>query len=448
MKIVIAGAGDIGFHLAKHLSNEQKDIILIDLNQEVLDYANTHLDVLTLNGDSSSVEVLRKAKVQSADIFLAVTTYENNNIVSAILAKKLGVKRTIARVNNPEYLRNQQKATFKEIGIDKLISPVLLAAYEIDRLLDLAQVTDVFEFENGRLLLIGTTLDESCPFLDQTLNDISRQPENMNFIFRPMCILRDHETILPRGSTILKNGDHVYFITKRNEVNPLLAGLGKPKKQIKKVMIIGGNSLVYTTAKILEKRYNITIVEKEKSNCKYLIERLNKTLVVKGDPGNIELMKEEGLDQMDAFIALTRNSEINIISSLMAEDAGVTKTIALVDNTDYTHISQNIGVDTLINKKLIAANNIFRFVRKGKVEAIASLHGVDAEIIEYILDHESKLTRVPIKDLNFPKDALIGGIIRGKTSFIPSGDLQMEVQDKVIVIARPDSIPQIEALFK
>jgi trk system potassium uptake protein TrkA len=446
MKIVIAGAGDIGFHLAKLLSSEQQDIVLIDTNQDVLDYAQAHLDVITITGDCSSLSILQKAQVNRANLFLAVTTYENNNIVACILAKKLGVKQTIARVSNVEYLGSEQKQTFSELGVDKLIFPTLLASQEIERLVELCQLTDNFAFEGGKLNVVGVTLDDDSPFTGKTLKQI--REDHPSIESRAIAILRADKTILPKSLTKLRRNDHVYFIANEDSVSKIIALLSKQIKVIKNVMIIGGGDLGRYTASLLENKYSVTIVEKDKEMCRKLVEKLNKTMVIKADPSNIELLKEEGLSEMDAFIALTPNSETNIIASLMAEESGVYKTIALVDNTIYTHISQNIGVDTLINKKIIAANNIFRYVRKGKIEAIASLHGVDAEIIEYIIHRNNTLTKKPLRDLHFPENAIIAGVIRGEESLLPNGDFQLQVDDKVIVFAMSKCISRLEELFR
>jgi trk system potassium uptake protein TrkA len=445
MKIVIAGAGGIGFHLAKLLASAQQDIILIDSNQDVLDYASQHLDVRTVFGDSSSIQVLKDAEIHRANLFLAVTTLENNNIISCILAKKLGARQTIARINNISNLQKEYTQTFKDLGVDKIISPSLLAAQEITRLLELCQVTDSFDFEDGKISLLGVTLDEDSVYNNKTIEEIQRYKQ---VDYNPIAILRGTETILPRPGSRLRRGDHVYFLAKKKDVDKLLEIIGKDVKKIKTVMIVGGNEISLQVAKSLEYDYRITIVEQDEKICKYLTQQLNNTLIIKGDPSNIELLKEEGLASMDAFIALTPNSETNIITSLMAESAGVFKTIALVDNTDYTHISQNIGVDTLINKKLIAANYIFRFVRKGKIEAITSLHGVDAEVIEFTIQKENRITKNNLRNLKFPENALIGGVIRGKESIIPTGDFTLQLNDKVIVIAMPDAIGKVEEMFR
>ncbi len=446
MKIVIAGAGSIGFHLAKKLSTQQQDIILIDTNQDVLDYAAQHIDVLVVRGDSSSLEVLKSAGAGEAGLFLAVTTFENTNIVSCILAKQLGAKKTIARITKKDLVSFEQKNLLEELGIDKLIYPTDLAADEIVRILELGSVTENFQFENGKISLIGITITKETPFIGRTLKELQELYPDLKS--RPIALLRGSQTILPRSNTQLFLNDHVYFILLTSGVEKLLNIIGKSPKKIENVMILGGSDLGFVTAKKLEDKYKVTIISNDKAQCKKLTEKLDKVLIINGDPSNIELLKEEGMEQMDAFIALTPNSETNIIASLMAEQSADIKTIALVDNTDYTHISQHIGIDTIINKKLIAANNIFRFVRKGQIEAITSLHGVDAEIIEFIIVKESVITAKPLRNIKFPENTIIGGVIRGEDSFIPSGETQLLVHDKVIIFAVSDSIPALEKLFK
>ena len=445
MKIVIAGAGGIGFHLAKLLSSAQHDIVIIDTHKDVLEYAQTHLDVQTILGDASSIQTLEDANIHRTNIFLAVTTHENDNIVACILAKKLGAKQTIARINNIANIKNEFKNTFLELGVDKIISPSLLAAQEITRLIELSQVTDSFEFENGKVSLIGITIEEPSIYIGRTIEEIRVEKKTT---YSPIAILRGNETILPRANTRLRRGDHIYFITSKKDVGNLLASIGKPERKIKSIMFVGGNVTSIQAAKNLENEYKITIVEQDEKICKIMVDELNNTLIIKGDPSNFELLKEEGLSQMDVFIAVTPNSETNIITSLMAETLGVYKTIALVENLDYTHISQNIGENTMINKKIIAANNIFRYVRKGKVEAIASLHGVDGEVIEYVIHKEGKMTKSTIRQIKFPDQAIIGAVIRNDETIIPTGDFIMSVNDKVIILALPGAIGQIEDLFR
>ncbi len=446
MKIIIAGAGAVGFHLAELLSKENQDITLIDSDEEVLTHAGRNLDVMTIRGDAASIEVLEKAEVSKAKLFIAVTTSEKTNLLLAILAKQSGAKKTIARINNPEYLSGGQKEKFLHLGIDVLISPHRLAALEIERLLQRASFTDLFEFENGKLSVVGFTLDTTCPLINQTISQIAEQ--NNDFTFRGVALLREGKTLIPNGETILQKGDHLYMSTRNKYLDKVRAFAGKQLSSIKNVMIIGGTPLAVQTARMLENKYAITIVTEKKDIAKECVEVLENSLVIHSDPGNIDMLKEEGLERMDAFIALTPNSEINIISSLMAEELGVYKTIALVDNVNYTHISQNIGIDTIINKKLIAANNIFRFVRKGKVQAVASLHGVEAEVIEYEVHKKNRLLKHPIKELHLPQSCIIAGVIRGENSYIPDGDFVFEFNDKVIVLVLPEGRAQVEEVFK
>jgi trk system potassium uptake protein TrkA len=289
-------------------------------------------------------------------------------------------------------------------------------------------------------------VDDYSPLVNKKLSELELADSTLTPI--PIAILRGHRTIIPRGDTILNRNDHIYFIARKENINMVESIVGKKKVKVRNVMIIGGTDMAVATAQRLENDYNVTLIEKEKLCCKAFSEVLNNTLIINGNYSNIDLLQEEGLRDMDAFIALTGNSETNIIASLTAKNNGVYKTIAQVENKEYVHISQNIGVDTLINKKLIAANNIFRFVRKGRVEALTSLQGVDAEIIEFLVHKENQLTRKPIKDLPFPDTALIGGVIRGEESLIPNGDFQLQKNDKVIVFALPEAINRVEHLFR
>lgn len=446
MKIVIAGAGAVGFHLSRLLSNENQDITVIDTNEEVLMQVRRHQDVLTIQGDASSIHVLKQVNLKKTKLFIAVTTSEKTNIISAALAKQLGAQITIARISNPEYVEEGTRDRFRQIGVDVLISPQKLATLEIERLLQRASFTDLFDFDNGKISVVGFTLDTTCPLINHTLNEIDNLTEG--FPFRGIALLRGHETLIPNEDTLLLKGDHLYISSENKYLGKVREFVGKQLKPIKKVMIIGGTPIALQTAKQIERNYAVTLVLEDEDIGKSFIDKLNRTLVIHANPSDIDTLKEEGLENMDAFIALTENSEANIITSLMAEELGVYKTIALVENVNYTHISQNIGIDTIINKRLIAANNIFRYVRKGKVEAIASLHGVEAEIIEFVVHKKNRLTRHTVNELHFPKKSIIAGVIRGNSSIIPSSDFQFETNDKVIVLALPEAIHQVEEIFK
>lgn len=446
MKIIIVGAGDIGFHLAHLLSNEQQDITIIDNKKEVLDLAGQKLDVLTVYGDGSSFATLEEASVRNAGLFISVTTSEKTNLVSCILAKKYGAKQTIARVNQAEYLEEKSQNTFRELGVDAIFSPTALAAQEIQRLIEHPYFTDVFNFEDGLFSLCGLYIEQQCPVREKTIAEIAM--DNEGLAFRPIAILRGNKTLIPRGPTRIMVGDQVFFLNPKGKIQDLIEVFGLSKGKIQNIMIIGGQDIARLTADRLEADYRLKLIDDSKTICKGLASELTDTLVLHGDPTNFELLQEENLKLMDCFIALTDSTEANILSSMMARNIGVGKTISLVENAAYIRLSHNIGIDTLINKKLIAANHIFRFVRKGKVAAITTLSGVNAEVIEYIIAKESSLTKNAIHELNFPEEALIGGVIRDDQAFIPGGNFKMQVNDKVIIFALPKAIRKIEKMFR
>lgn len=435
----------MGYHLAEHLSFENQDITLVDFDKDVLDNVSSHLDVMTILGDATSLEILKNANVRDAEMFMAVTTSEKSNIVAAVLAKQLGAKRVIARVRNHDYLKPEHEVFFKNLGIDNIISPSMLCSGEIYRMIKNSTFTDVFEFEGGKLNVVGLTLDQYCTLVNKKIADMKHDPifEDIKII----AIVRDQITIIPRGNTVIRNNDHVFFISNKKAVSSIIELLGQQKVIIKNIMIIGGDDMAYTTALKLENEYRVTLVHRDKERCKWLSERLNHTLVINGDYKNIELLIEEGLEKMEAFISLTESSETNIITSLSAKNHGVYKAIAHVDTREYIHISHSIGVDSLINKKLVAANQVSRYLRKGKVEAVSGIYGVDAEIIQYMITKNNRVTKHPLRDLHFPETAIVAGVIRGEEVYIPNGNFTLSLNDKVIVLALPAAKASLEKFF-
>lgn len=446
MRIIIAGAGDLGFHLAKLLAYEEQDIILIDQDSGVLEHASNHLDVHTVKGSSTSISVLEEANVSKADLLIAVTSIEDTNITTASIGKTLGAKRTIARVSNIEFLHQREKCDLRTIGIDEIISPESLAAREIKRLLKESALTDTFEFEKGMLSLIGITVDENSELLDKTLTETAYLNPDHNFT--TIAILRENHTIIPHGDNRFQLNDHAYFIAEPGGTERLMALAGKERIEIKNIMILGGSKVGINTARQLSKKYNIKLIESDKEKCFTLADELTDTMIINGDGRDIDLLREEGIDRMDAFIAVTGNSETNIISSLVAKNNGVHKTIAAVENMEYIHLSQSIGVDTLINKKLIAANFIFRYIRKGQVLNLTSIHGVDAEILEFEVHPESKILSEELRNLDFPKTAIIGGVIRKGAGHTVRGSFNFEAKDRVVVLCKSDCIHKVESFFK
>ncbi|MGB1404618.1 MAG: Trk system potassium transporter TrkA [Flavobacteriaceae bacterium] len=448
MKIIIAGGGEVGFHLAKLLSFESLDITLIDTDKERLNYAESHLDIKGIKGDASSVALMQEAQVENSDLFIAVTAEEATNITICALAKQLGSKRTIARISNFEYINAKETISFQEIGVDELISPEELAANEIQQLLDQSAFSNSYEFEAGALTLIGTKLDENIPFVGKTVKEAASIFADVHFM--PIAIQRQgtQTTIIPRGDTVFEPGDTIFFITLKEGVEELYKLTGKKKESIKNIMILGGGKIGYNTARELcKKKFKITLLEKNKKKAFELADLLPNALVIHGDGRNSDLLDEEELSSMDAFISVTENSETNIMSCLMAKTKKVKKTIALVENMDYFQLSHSIGIDTLINKKLLTANTIFRYIRKGDVVDMTTLNNLNAEILEFVVNASSKVANYRIKDIDFPRTAIIGGVIKDGVGIIALGDYKILPGDRIVVCCLPRAIKRIEQLF-
>ena len=448
MKIIIAGAGEVGFHLAKLLSFESQEITLIDTNKDSLLYADNHLDIKVIKGDSTSIAILKDARVESSDLVIAVTSSETTNITVCVLAKQLGAKRTIARISNTEFINYKDEVGFIKFGIDELISPEALAAAEIKLLLDQSAFSDTYAFEDGALTMVGLDLSRTMAFVGKTVKEAAKIFPEIHFV--PIAIQRygTQYTIIPRGDTQLKEGDHVVFITSEGGAEELCKITGKINTEIKNVMILGGSKIGYKTARDLaNSNLNIKLIEKDKTRAFDLADELPNVLVINGDGRNVDLLDEESIGEMDAFIAVTGNSEINIMSSLVAKSKNVKKTIALVENMDYFELSQSIGIDTLINKKLLAANNIFRYVRRGDVIAMTKLNNMDAELLEFNVKSTSAICNKLIKDAGFPRSAIIGGVIRDNVGYIALGDFRIQEGDRVVICCLPRSIVHVEKLF-
>lgn len=449
MKIIIAGAGEVGFHLAKLLSFESQDITLIDTNRNSLAYADSHLDIRVVRGDATSIAVLKDSKVDKTDLVIGVTSSETTNITVCVLAKQLGAKRTIARISNTEFIEKKDEVGFTEFGIDELISPESLAADEIELLLTQSAFNDTYMFDGGALTMVGLILSRTASFVGKTVREIGVAFPNLECV--PIAIQRfgTQYTLIPRGDTQMKDGDQIYFITTPLGVEEIYRLTGKVHVDIKNVMILGGSNIGYKTAKDLcKERFNVKLIEKDRDKSFEIADDIPDCLVINGDGRNVELLIEESIEEMDAFISVTGNSETNIMSCLVAKSKGVGKTIALVENMDYFQLSHSIGIDTLVNKKLLAANHIFRHIRKGEIVAMTKLNNMNAEILEFIVATSSLICNKKIKELNFPHSAIIGGVIRDKEGLIALGDFRIEAGDRIVVCCLPQAIKKVEKLFK
>jgi len=446
MKIIIAGAGEVGYHLAKQLSVEDHNISVVDIDSNQLSRVDSSTEVLTILGSSTSIDVLQQAGITNADLVVAVTSSESININTATLSKKLGAKSTIARVSNGEYLRSDSTEMFKSIGVDYLIYPEELAAMEVVKLIERAAATDVLEFEDGKLTLIGLKLDKNAPVIKKSMVQIAREYSHLNY--RVVAIHRGMRTIIPSGNDLFLPNDQVFVITTSESTEEIIKLSGKENTRLDNVMIFGGGQIGKTAARMLENSINIKLIESDRDKTEKLADYLQKSLVIQGDGRDLDLLAQEGIVDMDGFIAVTNDAETNIISCLMAKHLGVSKTIALVDNIDYIPLTQTIGLDSLINKKLIAADNITKFIRESSIISVATLQGIDAEVLEYIAKPGSAITKSKVRDLKFPKDAIIGGYIRDNQGYITIGDSKIHANDKVVVFALPGAINKVEKYFR
>lgn len=446
MNIVIAGAGAVGTHLAKMLSRQEHNILLIDSDQEKVEALESQLDIMSVVGSCTSIGALKDAEVGKCDLYIAVNPLEDQNINSAILAKKLGAKRTIARVNNSEYLESENAEYLKSIGIDTLIYPERLAAEEIVASLKQIGSRQLHEFSDGRLQLIGIKLWDKALILNHTLAKMGEIYGADQF--RLVAIKRDNKTLIPRGNDVLKYGDLIFVVTKPSFIQNVFALCGKEQFEIKNIVIVGASRIGIKTASLLEKHYNVKIIEKDREKCIQLADKLKYTLIINGDGRDLTLLREEGIKNIDAFISVTKSSETNILSCLLAKKMGVKKSVAEVENIDYIDLAENIGIGTLINTKLIAASHIYRYTMNVDVKHLKFLTFSEAEVFELQAEAGSKITRYQLKDMNFPEDATIGGIIRGNTTIIAKGDVQIQAGDNVVVFALQSAIKKVIKYFQ
>lgn len=445
MRIIIAGMGDVGYQLAKKLSNENHDIIALDVDGERLSYCDQMSDILTIQGSSTSIRTLQLAGVDRADLLVSVTSSEEVNITTAILGKKLGAKKTIARIANAEYLESENQDYFSKVGIDFMIYPEELAAKEIVNLINRTAATDIVEFQKGKISVIGLRLDKNAPIIQKTLSEVSKK--NPSLDFRVVAIYRNLRTIIPKGNDKFLPNDQVFVILKSGALEEVLKLAGKEDIRFDNIMILGGGKIGRKVASTISDKMKVKLIDSNQEKAYELADTLPNTLVISGDGRDIDLLAQEGIVEVDAFVAVTEDAETNIISCLLAKHLGVKKTIALVDKVEYVPLTQTIGLDSLINKKLIAANNISRYIKRGELLSYASLEGIDAEVLEFKAFGGSKVTKDKIKNLDFPKGAIIGGIVRGEESIIATGETQIKAGDSVVVICLPDYVSDVEEFF-
>ena len=452
MKIVIQGAGEVGSHLAKMLSQEANDITVIDDNPQRLRNITDIADIIAVEGPPSSLKIMREAEVQNADLFISVVPFvpQDINIVSALLAKNLGAKKVTARIDDNDFLTAENRLLFKQMGIELMFYPERLAADEIFELLKHSSSTETMDFARGKLQVEVFKLEEDSPLLDMKIADFAAITTKDELQFRVIAISRGGQTIMPKFDTKLMYHDLVFIIATREGMQFMMKYLGKNNVETDKVMILGGSQIAELVAAQLSKKISlIKILEKNKDRATILSERLpDNVVVVVGDGRNSELLVDEGIKDFDAFLALTGKDEANVLACVVAKKFGVEKTIAEVENIEYIHLAEEMGVDSVINKKLITAGRLFKFTLSGKARLVKYMSGTDAEVLEYTVAPGSAITKGALKDLTFPKDAVIGGLIRGSESQIAIGSTKIEAYDRVVVFALPHAVKEVDRFFK
>lgn len=443
MKIIIAGAGEVGIHLAKLLSRENFDIMLLDEDPQRIKDLESSYDLMTFIGSPTSIKDLTETGVSRADLFVAVTPYESVNMTACMLATNLGAKHTLARIDNNEYLQPKNKEFFEKLGVNHLIYPEMLAANEIVESLKTSWLRQNLRFCNDALIVLAIKVRENSVIINRKFStgyfDHNR--------YRVVAIKRNNKTIIPTGSDQINENDIVYFITSRENIDFIREQAGKEDFPIKNVMVMGGSRIAQKTIKMLPSFMTVKVLERDKEKSYALAEKLNNSMIINCDGRNIEILKEEGIQEMDAFIAVTANSEANILACMAAKRLGVKKTVAEVENNDYIQLAENMDIGTVINKKMIAASYIYQLTLDADVLNVRSLPSADAEVVEFVAKPGSKITKSKIKDLHLPDNVNIGGYVRNGIGNIVNGNTLIMPNDHVIVFCISSAIRKVEKFF-
>jgi trk system potassium uptake protein TrkA len=443
MKIVIAGAGAVGTHLAKMLSKEKHTIVLLDEKTEKIKQLEANYEILAVVGSPTSLKDLREAQVPSADLFVAVTPYESTNITACLLATNLGAQKTLARIDNQEYLLPKNKEFFKSMGVDSLIYPERLAADEIVNGLKKGWVRQYLDFSDGELVVLATKIRASSPLIDQQL----MHAFSNNNRLRVVVIKRGERTIVPTGKDEIKINDIVYFLTTRDGIDEVRILSGKEEFEINSTMFLGASRIGIRAVQKLPNNMNIKVIEQDREKGMQLLEKTDKAMLINGDGRDIALLKEEDIESYDAFVALSGNSETNILACLAAKNLGVKRTIAEVENNDYISMAESLDIGAIINKKIIAASHIYQLILGGDV-SVKCLTFVDVLVVELMAEDESPITKDMLKNLKLPKNTTIGGIVRNEKGIVAVGDTHIQAGDRVIVFCGEDTVHKVEKLFK
>lgn len=444
MRIVIAGAGEVGSHLAKLLSREEQDIMLLDDNRERLSVMDANYNLMTLYGSPISFSSLRQAGVEKCDLFIAVTPDETTNLLASSMAKSIGAQRTVARIEGYEFHRDENRDFVTRLGVNATIYPEFLAAQEIRTALKRTWVRHWFELHDGEIIILGVKLRDNAKIIGMQLKDFAQVEHN----FHVAAIKRNHETIIPRGNDVIQDNDILYFATTHDHVNDLIELCGKVEHKIKKILIMGGSRIAIRLAALVGNEYKIKIIDNNYDKCLQLPEKCPDCDIIYGDARDIDMLREEGIGDIDAFIALTNSSETNILTCLTAKELGVKKTIAEVEDIQFISEAESLNIGTIINKKLLASSKIFQFLIDLDVSSSKCLALSDAEVAEIEAAPNSKITRDKVRNLNLPHGMTIAAMIRDGKGMLVNGNTEIREGDHVVVFCMYGSIHKIEKLFR
>ncbi|MBQ7191905.1 MAG: Trk system potassium transporter TrkA [Paludibacteraceae bacterium] len=444
MRIIVAGAGEVGQHLAKLLSRENMDISLLDENAERLGDLDANYDLITRVGSPTSIHDLREIGVKDVDLFIAVTPSETENMTACLIANQLGAKKTLARIDNYEYLLPQNKQFLAGMGLDHLIYPEVLAANEIEESLRTNWMRYHISLCRGALELCVVKVREGAAMLGQTFMSGFYNHGR----YRIVLIKRDSQTLFPHGEDEVMEGDMVYAICTKDNMEFLREQLGKPKREIRRVMFYGGTRIAQKAVQNLGDDFEIRILEADLEQCQRLSEKVGNALIIHADGSSMEELREEDIQDMDAFVAVTPQSEANIFACLAAKRLGVHKTIADIENIDYISMAEGLDIGTVLNKKNITVSYIYQMLLNASVLNVRNLTNADAEIVELIATEGSRITRGPIRSMRLPGDVSIGGLVRAGEGLLVNGDTEILPNDQVIVICRSHNIRELERYFK
>lgn len=445
MRVIIVGAGEVGYQVAKFLTYEGVDVVIIDRDGNRLRKISEELDIATIEAEGSDPSAFKEAGADKADLLLAVTNSDETNMIACLLGKAMfNIKRKIARIRNPDYYFNKELLGKANLDIDPAINPELEAAEAVSKLIENPFASEIVEFEQGKIKVIGFKIPQDSFIKGKKLKSL-RAFLNRDFIIG--AIERDENVLIPTGEDFIHEGDIVYMPIPKEQVQEVAQSLGVLWKPAKKIMILGGGRLGYYIASKMETRADIKIIEKDAERCKFLSKHLGKSLILHGDGADKQLLIEENISNMDIYIACSNNDELNIMASLLAKKLGVKKVISIINRTDYISLAHNLGIQSVLSPRLITASIILRYLRRGEVLSLTAIAENKAEIIEIVVTDRSSIVGRTLKEGIFPRNSILGAIIRDDKIIIPSGNDIIRKRDKLIIFALKDSIREIEKLL-